>query len=116
MFSLYLYLQGGIVIKLGLRLTTSAEDFQERVFRTILKDNVKDIDVNNLKEFKDVKLALLESDIKLLWIGASGSTDFVVQVKKGDNIISKYKVVCDIIGVTNLNYIGNYRLERILNE
>lgn len=100
-------------MNLSLKLTTKAEDFQDKVFRTILKDNVPGVDVDSLKESKDVKLALLESGIKLFWISASGSRESVVQVKKNDDIISKYKVVCDVTGITGLNFIGTFRLERI---
>lgn len=100
-------------MNLSLKLTTKAEDFQDKVFRTILKDNVPGIDVDSLKESKDVKLALLESGIKLLWISTNGSRESMVQVKKNDDIISKYRVVCDINGITGLNFMGTFRLERI---
>ena len=100
-------------MNLSLKLKTRAEDFQDKVFRTILKDNVPGVDVDSLKESKAVKLALLESGIKLFWISASGSRESIVQVKKNDDIISKYKVMCDVTGITGLNFIGTFRLERI---
>ena len=100
-------------MNLSLKLTTKAEDFQDKVFRTILKDNVPEVDADSLKKPKDVRLALLKSGIKLLWISTNGSRESIVQVKKNDDVISKYKVVCDITGITGLNFIGTFRLERI---
>ena len=39
-------------MNLSLKLTTKAEDFQDKVFRTILKDNVPEVDADSLKNLK----------------------------------------------------------------